>query len=49
MEKELMTGTTTLGLVCKNSVIMASEHRATMGTLIAHKNTQKIWIGQASI
>ena len=43
MEKELKTGTTTLGLVCKNSVVMGSEHRATMGTLIAHKNTQKIF------
>jgi proteasome beta subunit len=43
MEKELKTGTTTLGLVCKNSVIMAAEHRATMGTLIAHKKTQKIF------
>jgi proteasome beta subunit len=43
MEKELKTGTTTLGLVCKNSVVMASEHRATMGTLIAHKNTQKVF------
>lgn len=42
-DKELKTGTTTLGLVCKNSVVMASEHRATMGTLIAHKTTQKIF------
>ena len=43
MEKELKTGTTTLGLVCKNSVVLAAEHRATMGTLIAHKRTQKIF------
>ncbi len=43
MEKELKTGTTTLGMVCKNSVVMAAEHRATMGTLIAHKTTQKIF------
>ncbi len=43
MEKELKTGTTTLGLVCKNSIVMAAEHRATMGTLIAHKKTQKIF------
>jgi proteasome beta subunit len=43
MDKELKTGTTTLGMVCKNSVVMASEHRATMGTLIAHKTTQKIF------
>lgn len=43
MDKELKTGTTTLGMVCKNCVVMASEHRATMGTLIAHKTTQKIF------
>jgi proteasome beta subunit len=43
MDKELKTGTTTLGLVCKNCVVMASEHRATMGTLIAHKTTQKVF------
>ena len=43
MDKELKTGTTTLGMVCKNCVVMASEHRATMGTLIAHKTTQKVF------
>lgn len=43
MEKELKTGTTTLGLVCKSCVVMASERRATMGTLIAHKTTQKVF------
>ena len=43
MDKELKTGTTTLGMVCKSCVVMASEHRATMGTLIAHKTTQKVF------
>ena len=43
MDKELKTGTTTLGMVCTNSVVLASEHRATMGTLIAHKTTQKVF------
>jgi len=37
------TGTTTLGLVCKDGVVMATETRATMGTLIAHKATQKLY------
>ena len=37
------TGTTTLGMVCKDGVIMATEHRATMGTLIAHTETQKLF------
>jgi proteasome beta subunit len=44
MSKELKeTGTTTTALVCKNGVVMATEHRATAGTLIAHKNTQKLF------
>ena len=42
-ETELMKGTTTLGLVCTDGVVMATERRATMGHLIAHKNTQKLF------
>ena len=42
MEKELLKGTTTVGMVYKDGVVMATEHRATMGTLIAHKKTQKL-------
>lgn len=37
------TGTTTLGLVCKEGVVIATETRATMGTLIAHKETKKLY------
>ena len=37
------TGTTTLGLICKDGVILASDKRATMGYLIAHKAVQKIF------
>jgi proteasome beta subunit len=37
------TGTTTLGMVCKDGVVMATETRATMGTLIAHKTTKKLY------
>jgi proteasome beta subunit len=43
MEMESKKGTTTLGLVFKDGVIAAAEHRATMGTLIAHKTAQKIY------
>jgi proteasome beta subunit len=39
--KEYMKGTTTVGLACKDGVILASDKRATMGTLIAHKIVQK--------
>ncbi len=42
-EMELKKGTTTLGMVCKDGVVMATERRATMGTLIAHKTTQKLF------
>ena len=41
--EEIKTGTTTIGLVCKEGVVMATEMRATMGTLIAHKTTQKLF------
>ena len=39
----LKKGTTTVGLTCKDGVVIATEHRATMGTLIAHKKTQKLF------
>ena len=37
------TGTTIMGMVCKDGVVIASERRATMGTLIAHKATKKLY------
>ncbi|MFQ6106042.1 MAG: archaeal proteasome endopeptidase complex subunit beta [Thermoplasmata archaeon] len=43
MGDEVKKGTTTLGLVCKEGVVLAAERRATMGTLIAHKATKKIY------
>jgi proteasome beta subunit len=46
MEKipdDLKKGTTTVGIVCKDGVVMGTEHRATMGTLIAHKGTKKLF------
>jgi proteasome beta subunit len=36
-------GTTTLGLVCQSGVVVAAEHRATMGTMIAHKVAKKLF------
>ncbi len=43
VDEEVKKGTTTIGLVCKEGVVMATEMRATMGTLIAHKTTQKLF------
>jgi len=37
----LKTGTTILGIVCKNGVVMASDRRATAGNLVLGKNTKK--------
>jgi proteasome beta subunit len=37
------TGTTTVGLVCKDGIVMASDRRATMGYLIASKDIDKIY------
>src|ERR1051326_3553684 len=42
-EKILKTGTTTVGLVCADGVVMGADMRATMGHLIAHKETQKLF------
>ncbi len=43
MDENMKKGTTTLGLVCKDGVVMATERRATMGHMIAHKKTQKLF------
>ena len=37
------TGTTTLGLICSDGVVFASDKRATMWHFIADKNIQKIY------
>ncbi|MEM4348224.1 MAG: archaeal proteasome endopeptidase complex subunit beta [Candidatus Anstonellaceae archaeon] len=42
-KKVLQTGTTTVGLVCSDGVIMASDRRATMGYFIASKDIYKIY------
>lgn len=39
----LKTGTTTLAIACPDGVVMATEKRATMGHLVGHKNTQKLF------
>ncbi|RLE44372.1 proteasome subunit beta [Candidatus Woesearchaeota archaeon] len=42
MEKELKTGTTTLGLLCKDGIVLAADKRATAGHFIAAKKVEKI-------
>lgn len=36
-------GTTTVGLICKEGVILAADKRATMGSLVANKEVDKIY------
>ena len=38
----MKTGTTTVGLVCKDGIVLAADKRATAGYLVADKKTQKI-------
>ncbi len=42
MELKLKTGTTTVGLICKDAVVLAADRKATMGYLIASKDAKKI-------
>ena len=44
MTKELgiLKGTTTVGVVCKDGVILGTDTRATMGNYIASKNAKKV-------
>ncbi len=42
-DENRLKGTTTVGLKCSDGVVFATERRATMGNLIAHKVAQKIF------
>ncbi|MDK2796133.1 MAG: proteasome beta subunit [Archaeoglobaceae archaeon] len=43
MEGKIYKGTTTVGLVCRDGVVLATEKRATMGNLIASRTAKKIY------
>ncbi|MDY6966522.1 MAG: archaeal proteasome endopeptidase complex subunit beta [Halobacteriota archaeon] len=43
MVNDILKGTTTVGLVCDNGVVLASERRATMGSFIASRTAKKIY------
>ena len=42
-EKNTFEGTTTVGITCTDGVVFASERRASMGNLVAHKVAEKIF------
>ncbi len=39
----ILKGTTTIGVVCKDGVILASDTRVTMGYFVAHKQGKKVY------
>lgn len=39
----VLKGTTTIGVVCRDGVILASDTRVTMGSYVAHKHGKKIY------
>ena len=43
MNKFVLKGTTTMGVVCKDGVILASDTRVSMGFFVAHKHWKKVY------
>jgi proteasome beta subunit len=43
MPKYVMTGTTTMGVVCKDGIVLGTDTRATLGTFVAHKRAKKVY------
>ncbi|ADB57509.1 archaeal proteasome endopeptidase complex subunit beta [Archaeoglobus profundus] len=43
IQDKVYKGTTTVGLVCKDGVVLATEKRATMGNFIASRRAKKIY------
>ena len=43
MLREMDTGTTTIGIVAKEGVVLAADRRVSAGTLIAHKRGKKVY------
>ncbi|MEM2896481.1 MAG: archaeal proteasome endopeptidase complex subunit beta [Candidatus Bathyarchaeia archaeon] len=43
IQKKVLSGTTTIGVVCKDGVVFATDTRATMGYFVAHKRAKKVY------
>ncbi|MDH5794364.1 MAG: proteasome subunit beta, partial [Candidatus Bathyarchaeota archaeon] len=43
VDRLVLKGTTTIGIVCKDGIILASDTRVTMGFYVAHKHGKKIY------
>ncbi len=42
-DQSALKGTTTIGVVCRDGIIVASDTRVTMGTFVAHKKGKKVY------
>ena len=42
LKNRLQKGTTTVGLVCRDGIVLAADKRATMGYRIGHKKIDKV-------
>jgi proteasome beta subunit len=42
-DNSALKGTTTIGVVCKDGIVVASDTRVTMGTFVAHKRGKKVY------
>ncbi|MCK4429264.1 MAG: archaeal proteasome endopeptidase complex subunit beta [Candidatus Aenigmarchaeota archaeon] len=42
-DKIIKTGTTTVGMVCKDGILLASESKATAGYMVVNKDVQKVF------
>jgi len=43
MPRYVLTGTTTMGLVCRDGIVLGTDTRATLGTFVAHKKAKKVY------
>src|SRR3972149_5391362 len=43
MPKYVLTGTTTMGVVCRDGIVLGTDTRATLGTFVAHKKAKKVY------
>jgi proteasome beta subunit len=43
MPQHVLTGTTTMGLVCQDGIVLGTDTRATLGTFVAHKHAKKVY------
>lgn len=41
--QNVLKGTTTIGIVCRDGIVLATDTRATMGFFVAHKRAKKVF------